>query len=199
MQPADAFLQAIINTPDDDTPRLVYADWLEENGDAERADFIRVQCALARLPKNDPRCEALEARVRELFSQVVARWLGGRLRQFLEESRADSPIKEQLRRFAADQRALPLLLDLGGCLAIRMDGEVLSFGWDEPENPRIEKDARVRQATLAVGAKKYREVRLLLPPRPVSSRLCPSCGGSGTVASAPPSIVCDCGGLGWIP
>ncbi len=46
-----AFLQAIIETPADDTPRLVYADWLEERGqpgDAERAEFIRVQCELAK-------------------------------------------------------------------------------------------------------------------------------------------------------
>src|SRR5262249_34905741 len=32
--------------PDDDTPRLVLADWLEENGEPERAEFIRIQCQL---------------------------------------------------------------------------------------------------------------------------------------------------------
>ena len=40
----DAFLQAIIENPDDDAPRLLYADWLEERGDP-RGEFIRVQCA----------------------------------------------------------------------------------------------------------------------------------------------------------
>lgn len=38
-----AFLNGIIETPDDDTVRLVYADWLEENGERERAAFIRLQ------------------------------------------------------------------------------------------------------------------------------------------------------------
>jgi uncharacterized protein (TIGR02996 family) len=38
----DAFLQAILDAPDDDTPRLVYADWLEEYGQPDRAAFIRV-------------------------------------------------------------------------------------------------------------------------------------------------------------
>ena len=49
----DAFLRAIIENPDDDTPRLVYADWLDEHGQSDRADFIRVQCELARLPEED--------------------------------------------------------------------------------------------------------------------------------------------------
>jgi uncharacterized protein (TIGR02996 family) len=29
MSHEDGFLQSILETPDDDTPRLVYADWLE--------------------------------------------------------------------------------------------------------------------------------------------------------------------------
>lgn len=36
-----AILQAILVDPDDDLPRLAYADWCEENGQAERAKFIR--------------------------------------------------------------------------------------------------------------------------------------------------------------
>ncbi|MBP3960277.1 TIGR02996 domain-containing protein [Gemmata sp. G18] len=45
---ADAFLDAIFDHPDDDTPRLVYADWLQEHGQANYAQFIRLQCAAAR-------------------------------------------------------------------------------------------------------------------------------------------------------
>ncbi|MBY0230983.1 MAG: TIGR02996 domain-containing protein, partial [Gemmataceae bacterium] len=40
----DAFLEAILADPHDDAHRLVYADWLEENGDEARARFIRLQC-----------------------------------------------------------------------------------------------------------------------------------------------------------
>jgi uncharacterized protein (TIGR02996 family) len=50
----EGLLQAILDNPDDDTPRLVYADWLEDNGDAEQARFIRTQIELARLPEYDP-------------------------------------------------------------------------------------------------------------------------------------------------
>jgi uncharacterized protein (TIGR02996 family) len=41
----DAFISAILNTPFDDTPRLAFADWLEERGSVggtERAEFIRL-------------------------------------------------------------------------------------------------------------------------------------------------------------
>jgi len=38
-----ALLRAICAHPDEDTPRLVYADWLDEHDQPERAEFIRVQ------------------------------------------------------------------------------------------------------------------------------------------------------------
>jgi uncharacterized protein (TIGR02996 family) len=41
-----AFLDAIREAPDDDAPRLIYADWLDERGEFERASLIRFQCAL---------------------------------------------------------------------------------------------------------------------------------------------------------
>ena len=43
----DALLAAIRANPDEDTPRLMFADWLDESGDANRAEFVRLQCELA--------------------------------------------------------------------------------------------------------------------------------------------------------
>jgi uncharacterized protein (TIGR02996 family) len=40
-----ALLKAVVSAPDDDLPRLVYADWLDEHGRPERAEFIRLQVA----------------------------------------------------------------------------------------------------------------------------------------------------------
>ena len=40
------FLQEVLKNPDEDEARLVYADWLEEQGSA-RGDFIRAQCHIA--------------------------------------------------------------------------------------------------------------------------------------------------------
>lgn len=41
-----SFLAEIAARPHDDAPRLMFADWLEERGEGERAEFIRVQCEL---------------------------------------------------------------------------------------------------------------------------------------------------------
>jgi uncharacterized protein (TIGR02996 family) len=40
-----SFVATICERPEDDTPRLVAADWLDENGEEERAEFIRWGCA----------------------------------------------------------------------------------------------------------------------------------------------------------
>jgi uncharacterized protein (TIGR02996 family) len=45
-----ALLQSVIEARDDDAPRLVYADWLEEHGDPTQARFIRESMAVAGLP-----------------------------------------------------------------------------------------------------------------------------------------------------
>src|SRR5258708_7370172 len=44
-----AFVSAVIASPQDDAPRLIFADALEEAGDEAYASFIRVQCELARI------------------------------------------------------------------------------------------------------------------------------------------------------
>lgn len=73
-------LAAVLAAPDDDGPRLVYADWLDEHGDPARAEFIRVQIELARFPKRLPgefdRTElALRAREQTLIQRYAEDWL----------------------------------------------------------------------------------------------------------------------------
>ena len=70
MHDRDAFFAAIVSRPDDDLPRLIYADYLDERGDAERAEFIRLQCAAARgEPDVDLR------RIAQLDAAHHERWL----------------------------------------------------------------------------------------------------------------------------
>jgi uncharacterized protein (TIGR02996 family) len=71
----ESFLQAIREHPDDDTPRLVYADRLEEQGDAARAEFIRTQVALAGLAADDARRPVLAAREQALLVEHRDDWL----------------------------------------------------------------------------------------------------------------------------
>jgi uncharacterized protein (TIGR02996 family) len=68
MNQEEAFLQSICEDPDDDAVRLIYADWLEEHGKPERAEFIRVQIELARLPRWHPRWQQCLAHQRHLLA-----------------------------------------------------------------------------------------------------------------------------------
>jgi uncharacterized protein (TIGR02996 family) len=70
----DDFLQAILEKPDEEAPLLVYADWLEEQGDV-RAELIRVQQHLAGMKKRERGRARLEARLRELRCSCPEDWL----------------------------------------------------------------------------------------------------------------------------
>jgi uncharacterized protein (TIGR02996 family) len=74
-----AFWAAIRATPEDDTPRLVYADWLDDRGEPDRAEFIRVQCALAKLGpdrrKGRKERVRLEPREKALLAAHGDHWL----------------------------------------------------------------------------------------------------------------------------
>ncbi|MBL8800195.1 MAG: TIGR02996 domain-containing protein [Planctomycetia bacterium] len=68
-------LQTVLDQPDDDAPRLIYADWLDDQGETARAEFIRVQCALERLPEDDDRRPGLEQREAALLAKHESQWL----------------------------------------------------------------------------------------------------------------------------
>ena len=74
MASEQAFLQAILDDPEADAPRLVFADWLEEHGDSDCAEFIRLQCELARLPYDDDHYSDLQAREFRLLSRNFMAW-----------------------------------------------------------------------------------------------------------------------------
>ncbi len=72
----EAFLRDVIEAPDDDGPRLIYADWLEDEGRTERAELIRAQCELARIAAEGPRRTELEATARALLAEHGREWAG---------------------------------------------------------------------------------------------------------------------------
>src|SRR5215472_2931540 len=76
MNAEQAFLQAIIEKPDDDGVRLIYADWLEENGQPERAEFIRLQIESALLASVGLQREGCLAREKDLLRRHGKDWLG---------------------------------------------------------------------------------------------------------------------------
>jgi uncharacterized protein (TIGR02996 family) len=74
----EEFLRSIREEPTDDVCRLIYSDWLEENGtDAEvaRARFIRLQIERTHLPADDPRQAMLEKEERRLWTKNRKAWM----------------------------------------------------------------------------------------------------------------------------
>src|SRR5262249_8912533 len=72
-----AFLRDIVEHPEDDAPRLVYADWLTDHGneaDRDLAEFIRVQCELERTAPRGATRERLLARESELLEEYGNEW-----------------------------------------------------------------------------------------------------------------------------
>ncbi len=76
MSPRLALLAAIHDLPDDDLPRLAYADWMEEDGHERRAEFIRVHLAMDRTPKGTPEYRRLWEREVDLIRTHKDEWFG---------------------------------------------------------------------------------------------------------------------------
>jgi uncharacterized protein (TIGR02996 family) len=121
MSDESALLAAIDAHPLDDAPRLVYADWLDEEGgkaNEARAEFIRVQCALDLLPGADPRYSALNKRQEELLKTWRKEWTKplkkspGRnvefRRGFPVPSLAHLPVQDLVKLTDRELRAAPL-------------------------------------------------------------------------------------------
>jgi uncharacterized protein (TIGR02996 family) len=70
MRDHQALYRAICAAPDEDTPRLAFADLVEEEGDCAHAAFIRSQVALARVPEYDP----LHVATRQGDPDVLTGW-----------------------------------------------------------------------------------------------------------------------------
>jgi uncharacterized protein (TIGR02996 family) len=109
----DAFVRAIAESLYDDTPRLIFADWLDDHGDQARAEFIRIQCELE--PMRDQyeidRAAELHRRENELLWKYEKKWLG-KMPEW-DDWRPDPAVK--FRRGFVDTVSMPVrtFLDLG--------------------------------------------------------------------------------------
>lgn len=70
----EAFLRAIFADPDNDMPRLVFADYLDERGESDWAELIRLQCELypirKKSEKSNDMCFSGNDRELELFKRL---------------------------------------------------------------------------------------------------------------------------------
>jgi uncharacterized protein (TIGR02996 family) len=82
MHDDSTFIAGIQATPDDDARRLVYADWLEEQGQTEKAEYLRVVNALSELPNEAPLRRRLVRRLLIVSDQIDERWRDAVARRF---------------------------------------------------------------------------------------------------------------------
>jgi uncharacterized protein (TIGR02996 family) len=69
----EPFLKAIFAAPEDDLPRLVFADFLDERGDHAWAELIRLQCEYTRFQWPSETDGAVLGAVTNQFQQLVLR------------------------------------------------------------------------------------------------------------------------------
>jgi uncharacterized protein (TIGR02996 family) len=111
-----SFFRAIKEQPDNDTPRLIFADWLQERGDAAsaaRGEYLRLSVLRHRLAPDDPNYEVLKRREAELFTEHRWTWLG--------------PLKDAARGWGFERGMLQITA-LGSIL---LDPEVTSWARTE--------------------------------------------------------------------
>ncbi|MDB5335084.1 MAG: hypothetical protein JWN70_703 [Planctomycetaceae bacterium] len=125
------------------------------------------------------------------------------IESLLAEFLSDLGETPELRGAARRNGALPLFRDMGGCYAIRPDGTLVSWSWDEPDQVCVEKDARIWNIALFAGSERWVELASLIPSRPVNAKVCDSCDGTGRLKGLPDELAqrirCYCGGIGWLP
>jgi uncharacterized protein (TIGR02996 family) len=74
----EAFLRDILAHPNDETPRLIYADWLDEQGGAQdlaRAALLRLEVTRAGLDEDDPRKTEIEGQIKQVRVEAGTDWL----------------------------------------------------------------------------------------------------------------------------
>jgi hypothetical protein len=98
---------------------------------------------------------------------------------------------------------LPLIADMSGFFAIDLSGEIKGCLYDTPTVSEVVTDEQTLNSIMFRASKRFPELASLVPERPYNAIECPACNGSGYPIGVPEhlrdSVICSCGGLGWIP
>jgi uncharacterized protein (TIGR02996 family) len=91
-------MQGIIDHPDEDVPRLVFADWLEEHGEPDLARYVRLLCESDRLPREDARWAGVQDELGQLERSVGKAWAAEWRQGLAEDARASLNVVEMTVR-----------------------------------------------------------------------------------------------------
>ena len=95
-----AFLRGVSEDPDDDAPRLIFADWLDEHGRADKAAFVRLEVELSRLPQSSERYDSLRDELLRLDGRIDGQWTWAFIRPARLLNCGQSKTGDRVVRFA---------------------------------------------------------------------------------------------------
>jgi hypothetical protein len=127
--------------------------------------------------------------VRASIEKWIAEFLAG------DDSRL-----EWLKAPVREHGFLPLYIGWLAVLGVRPDGSFVRYGTVDGTEPgvlRSLRDGFYQRLAVCEGAKRYAELRALLPSQPTTAVTCETCRGSGCI-EALPTVICSCGGTGWV-
>src|SRR5262245_35805795 len=138
----DALLRAICENPREDTPRLAFADWLEENGQPERAAFIRTDIAMSLRDEWDAERllweEELTLGSPRLFELLDEPWMKAVLTPLpIKWAWYGSPVTRRGFPWAAEVRDPRAAFNSDPDLLARATIEHLQFPWQPPDLRRL--------------------------------------------------------------
>jgi len=106
----------------------------------------------------------------------------------------DSYLKKPARKYGF----LPLECSWTPIIGIRSDGSFVSWDDDDKSGVKVVTAPREQRVALWQGAKRFPELRALLPERPAYAITCTHCNGTGELPPMTPQMICYCGGAGWL-
>jgi hypothetical protein len=135
--------------------------------------------------------------MRVAVSSELSAFIAARIANFAAE--ATEPYQHGEAPTVAEFAALPLLRHWYETIGLRADGEMVQWHTDEPQPYPGVRPVEARYdwlSALVEGARRYPELRVLLPVRPASAVAC-KCAGHPQFA--PGKFICpECCGLGWV-
>jgi uncharacterized protein (TIGR02996 family) len=121
-----SFLRAVLNRPDDDVLRLVYADWLDEHGDP-RAEYLRLDVERHRPADGaKDRQAALTKRLGELARALDPRWV-----EWMGQARAVPPGARLDLALVGDGKGLIEVRGGNSETVLLVEGKPVALNWDD--------------------------------------------------------------------
>ena len=104
---------------------------------------------------------------------------------------------------ARRHRALPVYGDFMGYWMLTLRGELAFVPDDAQGTIELVRGLPVERSAIHVAfaqaARRYPVLAPYCPQRIAADLTCTHCDGTGRIRGAPANIICQCGGLGWLP